>query len=389
MLACVFWFAFRADGNAHGMEASAAVTTRRRFIGTGTRALAGLAVLGTAGCSGAAGSNVQDKLRIPLANSFIGNTWRLEMENTYRAALAMEPYRSQVFGQVYNSSNNMSDQAEQVSNLISARVDAIVIDAASPTGLNGVVSQAIERGILVVSFDNIVTAPGALQVNTDQFAFGRDLALWLVKELHGKGNVVMVTGVPGTFVDTERTAGGMSVFSRYPQIKVVNKFSGMWDSSVAQKNTAAILPSLPKIDGIWAQGGTDGVLKAFVAAGRPLPPTAGESENGFRKFMTGAKNGRKLSAFSIGQPPYLVLIALELARRILRHEYPRKSITLPFPTATTGTLENGLTVFPELPDSFFTAVTDTTPQHLVEVPLSEVVTGKPARPAIDVRLPAL
>jgi ribose transport system substrate-binding protein len=50
---------------------------------------------------------------------------------------------------------------------------------------------------------------------------------------------------------------------------------------VAQRNTAAVLPSLPKIDGIWAQGGTDGILKAFKAAGRPLPPTAGESENGF------------------------------------------------------------------------------------------------------------
>jgi ribose transport system substrate-binding protein len=368
---------------------SAAVLSRRRFIGSGTRAVAGLTMLGAAGCSGAAGSRVKDKLRVPLANSFIGNTWRLEMENTYRAALAMEPYRSQVFGQVYNSSNNMSDQAEQLSNLISAKVDAIVIDSASPTGLNGVVSQAIKRGILVVSFDNIVTAPGALQVNTDQFAFGRDLARWLVNQLRGKGSIIMVTGVPGTFVDTQRTAGGMSVFSRYPEIKVVNKFSGMWDSSVAQRNTAAVLPSLPKIDGIWAQGGTDGVLKAFLAAGRPLPPTAGESENGFRKFMNGSKNGHKLNAFSIGQPPYLVLIALELARRILRHEYPRKSVTVPFPTVSTSTVKPGLTVFPELPDSFFTAVTDTTPQRLVEVPLSEVVTGKPARSSIDVKLPPI
>jgi len=362
--------------------------TRRRFIGTAGRAAAGLTVFGVAGCNGAAGSRVNDKLKIPLANSFIGNTWRLEMENTYRAALAMEPYRSQVFGQVFNSENDMSDQANQLSNLISARVDAILIDSASPTGLNGVVSQAIEQGILVVSFDNIVTAPGALQVNTDQFKFGRDLARWLVGELHGKGSIIMVTGVPGTYVDTQRTAGGMSVFSRNPGIKVVNKFSGMWDSAVAQRNTAAVLPSLPKIDGIWAQGGTDGILKAFKAAGRPLPPTAGESENGFRLYMSGAK-GTKLQAFSIGQPTYLVLIALELARRILRHEYPRKSLTVPYPTVTTQTVKVGQTVFPQLQDSFFTPFTDTTPAHLVNMPLSSVVTGKPVGATLDVRLPAL
>ncbi len=367
---------------------TAAVLTRRRFIGGGARAAAGLMALGTAGCAGAAGARVKDKLKIPLANSSIGNTWRLEMENTYRAALGAEPYRSQVYGEVYNASNDMSDQAQQLSNLIAAKVDAIVIDAASPTGLNGVVRQAIDRGILVVSFDNIVTAPGALQVNTDQFAFGRDLAQWLVREIGGKGNVIMVTGVPGTFVDTKRTAGGMSVFAKHPEIKVVNKYSGMWDSSVAQTNTAAVLPSLPKIDGIWAQGGTDGILKAFLAAGRPLPPTAGESENGFRAFMSGAKTGKKVPGYSIGQPTYLVLLALELARRILRHEYPRKNLTVPFQTATNATIKPGLNVFPKLPDAFFTPITDITPAHLVDVPLASVLTGKATRPTMNVRLPA-
>jgi ribose transport system substrate-binding protein len=365
----------------------AGVLTRRSFIGAATSAAAGLTVLGTTGCSGAAGANVPDKLKIPLANSSIGNTWRLEMENTYRAALGAEPYRSQVFGEVYNSSNDMSDQAQQLSNLISAKVDAIIMDAASPTGLNGVVGQALDRGILVITFDNIVTAPGALQVNTNQFAFGRDLAQWLTRELGGKGNIIMVTGVPGTFVDTERTAGGMSIFSRHPGIKVVNKYAGMWDSSVAQTNTAAVLPSLPKIDGIWAQGGTDGILKAFQTAGRPLPPTAGESENGFREFMSGAKTGKKVPGYSIGQPTYLVLLALELARRILRHEYPRKSLTVPFQTATNDTLKDGVNVFPQLQDSFFTPITDITPQHLVDVPLSEVVTGKTTRATMNVKLP--
>ena len=60
----------------------------------------------------------------------------------------------------------------------------------------------------------------------------------------------------------------MSVFSRHPEIKIVNKYAGMWDSSVAQTNTAAVLPSLPKIDGIWAQGGTDGILKALAEGER-------------------------------------------------------------------------------------------------------------------------
>jgi ribose transport system substrate-binding protein len=359
--------------------------TRRRFL---VRAGSGFLGLTVAGCSGAAGSKTHGKLRIPLANSFIGNSWRLEMENLYKAALQMEPYRSQVYGSVYNASNDLAKQTQQVSDLISARVDAILIDAASPTGLAGVVEQAIQRGILVIGFDNIVAAKGALTVNTDQFQFGKQLAEWLVKKLHGKGSIIMVTGVPGTFVDTQRNAGGMSVFSKHPGVKIVNKIPGQWDSGVAQRNTAAVLPSLPKIDGIWCQGGTDGVLKAFQEAGRPLPPTAGESENGFRKFMIGAEgNKTKLDAFSIGQPPYLVLIALEAARRILRHEYPRKNITVPFPTVDTQTVKPGKTVFPQIYDSFFTPFTDTSKAHTVHTTLKMVQTGEPSGLHLAVNLP--
>jgi ribose transport system substrate-binding protein len=359
--------------------------TRRRLL-----VRAGGAVLGftVAGCAGAAGSKTHGKLRIPLANSFIGNSWRLEMENLYKAALQMDPYRTQVYGAVYNASNDLAKQAQQISDLISARVDAILIDAASPTGLAGVVDEAIQRGILVIGFDNIVAAKGALTVNTDQFQFGKQLAQWLVGKLHGKGNILMVTGVPGTFVDTQRTAGGMSVFAKHPDIKIVNKFSGQWDSGVAQRNTAAVLPSLPKIDGIWAQGGTDGILKAFQEAGRPLPPTAGESENGFRKFMIGAEgNKAKLDAFSIGQPPYLVLIALEAARRILRHDYPRKNITVPFPAVDTQHVQPGKTVFPQIYDSFFTPFTDTSRAHTVHTTLKMVQTGEPSGLRLNVRLP--
>jgi hypothetical protein len=101
----------------------------------------------------------------------------------------------------------------------------------------------------------------------------------------------------------------------------------MWDSSVAQRNTSSVLPSLPTIDGIWAQGGTDGVLKAFISAGRSLPPTAGEAENGFRKFMIGYQ-GHKVEGLSIGQPPFLSIVALELARRILRGDYPKQDVTI-------------------------------------------------------------
>lgn len=83
------------------------------------------------------------KLRIALSNSYIGNKWRIEMENVFKAALQMEPYKSEIEGTWFNSGNDVSKQSQQLSNLIAERMDAIIINAASPTALNGIIAQVL------------------------------------------------------------------------------------------------------------------------------------------------------------------------------------------------------------------------------------------------------
>jgi ribose transport system substrate-binding protein len=369
---------------------------RRRSVRAGTLvavlvalAVSGTAITGAFAQSNGAAAPAAKKWKIALSNSFIGNKWRIEMENLFKAACKMPPYSEQVDCSVFNSGNDVSKQTQQMSNLISQHVDAIVLNAASPTGLNGIIGQACARGILVVSYDNVVTAPCALKVNTDQFKFGEQLAQELVNRLKGKGNVIMVTGVPGTFVDQQRNKGADSVWKKNPGMKVVARYTGMWDSSTAQRNTASQLPSLPKIDGIWAQGGTDGVLKAFIDAKRtPLPPTAGEAENGFRKFMLPKGYlGQHVVGISIGQPPFLVLASLELARQVLAKQRPKGDIEIPFPAVTEKTVKSGVTVFPNLADSFFTDFTDSGPKATVKICVQAALSGKACPGTLKVSLP--
>ena len=128
--------------------------------------VAAAAVLGMSACSFSSSSkdkpaDEKGKLQIALSNSFIGNGWRVEMENVFKSACATPPYSDQVDCSVFNAGNDVAKQSQQISNLIAQRVDAIVVDAASPTGLNGVIKQACDRDILVVSFDNVVSAPCA------------------------------------------------------------------------------------------------------------------------------------------------------------------------------------------------------------------------------------
>ena len=364
------------------------MTRQRRITAVVVGAFVVVLAIGAA-MAAATPDRPQAKYKIALSNSFIGNKWRIEMENLFKAACKMPPYKVQVDCSIYNSGNDVSKQTQQISNLISQHVDAIVINAASPAGLNGIIKQACDRGIVVVSFDNVVTAPCAQTVNTNQFKFGQQGAQFLVDQLKGKGNVVMVTGVAGTFADSERNRGALSVFKAHPGIKVVAKYSGNWDSAAAQRATAAQLPSLPNIDGVWVSGGTDGVLKAFVSAGKQLPVTAGEGENGYRRFLLPAGyKGKHTNGISIGQPPFLSLVSLELARAILAKRHSKSNIEIPFPVVTHKTVKKGLTVFPTLPDSFFADFTDSGPNATLVICVQAALKGTPCPGSLKIRLPS-
>ncbi len=346
-----------------------------------------LLIAGAAALSARPAAAQGKKFKVALSNSYIGNKWRIEMENVFKAALLMEPFKSEIEGSVFNADNDVSKQSQQLSNIIAQRPDAIIINAASPTGLNGIVNQGAARGILMIAFDNTVTTDKCLKVNTDQREMGTAWAEFLVQKMGGKGNVIMITGVAGTEVDLERNKGAEDVFAKHPDIKIVNRYTGMWDSSTAERNTASILPSLPPIDGIWCQGGTDGVIKAFLGANRKVPPVAGEAENGFRKFMTGY-NGTKVDGLSIGQPPYLSVVSLELARRILQNKYPRKDLHVPLAPLTSDQVKVGETAFPDQPDSFFADFTDGGEHPILKLCVEAALNGTACGSTLEVNLPA-
>ncbi len=97
--------------------------------------------------------------------------------------------------------------------------------------------------------------------------------------------------------------------------------------------------------------------------------------------------GHKVEGISIGQPPFLSVISLDLARRILAKTYPRKDITIPFPYVTNETVKEGVTVFPNLPDSFFADFTDSGPNATVNLCVEAATDGKPCPGKLDVNLP--
>src|SRR5690606_26988416 len=101
--------------------------------------------------------------RIALSNNYAGNSWRQAMLTSW--ARVTEPAVADgvvaAADAFTTAENQVTEQAAQIQNLILQGYDAIVLNAASPEGLNGAVKEACDAGVIVVSFDGIVTEPCA------------------------------------------------------------------------------------------------------------------------------------------------------------------------------------------------------------------------------------
>jgi ribose transport system substrate-binding protein len=298
---------------------------------------------------------------IGLSNSYIGNVWRtqmIKMAKAYVETPEIKPYVGTF--QVNTADRDDAAQIAAIENMISNGAQALVIIANTPTALVNTVQQARADGIVVVSFDSVVTADPpdpsldlGVTVNEDQVEMGRRWAAWLIEEVGESGKILMVNGVAGTGVDTERRDGAYEVFGQYPGIELI-EVVGDWDPGKAQTATATALAANPDIAGVWCQGGTDGVVRAFLDAGRPLVPVAGEAENGFRKQML--EYADQMPGYSIGQSPGLVAVSIRAAISLLLGEPVPSKVSVPLPEAKTADLVPGVNVFPDAPDNFFTPI---------------------------------
>ena len=212
--------------------------------------------------------------KIAFSNNYAGNSWRQAMLKSYDAVTKKAVADGVVAASdVFTTADQeVPTQAAQIQNLILQGYDAIVINASSPDALNGAVKQACDAGIVVVSFDGLVTEPCAYRVVVDFEDMGRQ-EVEQMKAFHPEGgNLLEIRGLAGTSIDDAIHKGILAGVEANPQFKIVNSVTGNWDQTTAQKAVATVLPSLPDIVGIVTQGGDGyGAAQAFAAAGKPRP----------------------------------------------------------------------------------------------------------------------
>lgn len=319
--------------------------------------IAAACLAGLAAVPGRAGA--ADKHKIFLSMSYIGNDWQAEAANMIKAMAASADMKDKVALEVQVAGPDAQRQIQQINSMVQAGAEAIVVYPISPTALNQVVRAACRKGVMIIAYDAQITEPCAYNVSIDQEEAGRVTAQWLVDKLHGKGSIVVITGVPGTSVDTLRTKAAKEVFAKHPGIKIVAEAPGMWSQAVARTELSKILAthSWDEVDGLWVQVGCFTADSMQLEAGRKpqqLKPCAGEGSNGGRiealPADTKVNGGHGAYApmgaprISYASPPYSGALALKLAvQKLAEQKAGGKDIPkltkLPLPLVTNETVK--------------------------------------------------
>jgi len=284
--------------------------------------------------------------RIALSNNYAGNSWRQAMLESWAKVTgpAVEQGIVAAADAFTTAENQATEQAAQIQNLILQGYDAIVLNAASPTALNGAVKEACDAGITVVSFDGIVTEPCAWRIAVDFKGMGKSEIEYLKEALPEGGKLLEIRGLAGVFVDDEISAGIHEGVAENSQFEIVGSVHGDWAQDVAQKAVAGILPSLPEdIVGVVTQGGDGyGAAQAFAAAGRPTPLIIMGNRQDELAWWKEQKDASGYKTMSVSIAPGVSTLAFWVAQQILDGKEVPKDLIVPFLRIDQDNLEANL-----------------------------------------------
>ncbi len=283
---------------------------------------------------------------IGVSNTHIGNSWREEFVCSIKAEALASGLVSKIV--LANREAGPAEQIADLRTLISAGVNAIIINPSDAKALDGVIKQAAAKGIVVVAADQPVTAPEAYIVTGDQVTYAKVGAKWLVDQLKGKGDIYLMRGIDGAPGDGVRQTGVESVLKDNPGIKVVATTFMDWSNEKAAQQMSAMLASGKHFDGVWTSGIDYTVIEAIKAAKKPFVPLVGADNNGFIKQLIDYKKDG-LSGVAVSNSPAIGAAGLVVALDVLQKK-PRDKVTT-VPTAYyDNTTDEGVEILKKLYD---------------------------------------
>jgi ribose transport system substrate-binding protein len=236
---------------------------------------------------------------------------------------------------VTDAQDDPAKQASQIEDLISKKVDAILLNPTDSNAVVPAVQKANAAKIPVFTIDR--SAAGGTVVShiaSDNVAGGKMAADFLCKAIGGKGNVVELQGTTGTSAARDRGQGfDTEMAATCPGAKIVAARPADFDRAKGNSVFSDILTAQPDIAGVFAQN-DEMVLGAIQAA--DAAKRTGIVFVGFDAVDDAVKavQAGTLAATIAQQPAQIGLLGVQTSIKYLKGDKVEASIPVPLSLVT-------------------------------------------------------
>ena len=162
--------------------------------------------------------------------------------------------RAEVLIKAAGDDTQITEQIDLVENLLAQDVDALVIAPSDSDLLKPVLEKAASR-MPVVLFDSDIPdwKPKTSYVGTQNKDGGVKAGKYIAELLKGKGDLAIVSGIPGSQVGIERVDGvKQGLKEAKAEIEIVKEITGQFDREQAVGAMEDILQTNPDVDAVFA-----------------------------------------------------------------------------------------------------------------------------------------
>jgi ribose transport system substrate-binding protein len=295
-----------------------------------------LLLAGVAFMASAAAASAQGNYTIGVSNTVQGNGWREEMICAIKAQALASGKVAKL--NIAHRNTDAAGQLEDIRNLISAKVNAIVVNPADPAGIKDALAEATKAGIVVVAVDQTVTEPTAYIISNNQEEYAYLGAKWLFQTLGGKGDVVYMRGAAGASADSDRDKGFKKALAEFPGIKVVHEVFTGWQQDQGKQQILDFIATGTPFNGIWTSGIDNVIVDALVESQTPLVPVVGADNAGFVGQLSSVEG---LKGAAVTNPGSIGGAGVTLALQILEGKKPAQQTVLVEPQLWDNTTDDG------------------------------------------------
>jgi ribose transport system substrate-binding protein len=206
-------------------------------------------------------------------------------------------------------------QVSDVEDLMAKGVQALVVLAYDSSTLTPTIKKAKEKGIYIVSVDRGLTEPVQdVYIAGDNPGLGKVSAEYMGPAMNGKGNMVVLEGIPCE-INTQRVQAFNDVMkAKFPGIKILDSQPANWSTDKGYEVMQNYLQKYPQIDAVWAQDDDIliGVLKAYKESGRKdIKLLIGGA--GSKQMVKAVMDGDPMITADVTYPPAMIYPAINLA----------------------------------------------------------------------------